>query len=63
MSTSHEDIKGGRRDFLKLASVAAPAALATAATGTQAAAVEVEDAGEGLRKTPHVEAYLASARF
>jgi len=52
-----------RRDFLKLGAAAAPAAAVVAATGTQAAAVEVEDAGTGLRKTAHVKAYLESARF
>lgn len=52
-----------RRAFLKLAGVAAPAAaVAAVAVPTEAAAAET-GAGEGLRKTPHVEAYLKSARF
>lgn len=53
----------GRRAFLKLATVAAPAAAAAAATGAPEAAEAAETAGEGLRKTAHVKAYLDSARF
>ncbi|MBD3679420.1 MAG: hypothetical protein HUJ27_13620 [Rhodobacteraceae bacterium] len=52
----------GRRNFLKLAAAAAPAAAATAVAG-EAAADVAEPQGSGLRKTAHVEAYLASARF
>ena len=55
----------GRRDFLKLATTAAPAAaiaVATATTGAEAAEVDAAK-GQGLRKTPHVKAYLDSARF
>ena len=52
-----------RRDFLKLGAMAAPAAAASV-VATEASAVEPADAaGEGLRKTLHVQAYLASARF
>ena len=52
-----------RRDFLKLAATAAPAA-AVAAVATPKVAMASETAkGESLRKTPHVEAYLKSARF
>ena len=53
----------GRRSFLKLAAMSAPAAAATAVAGTEAAAEEAAPQGSGLRRTPHVEAYLASARF
>ena len=58
------DKKAGesRRDFLKLAGAAAPAAVAAAVVAPDAEAEEVQ-AGEGLRKTAHVEAYLRSARF
>lgn len=51
-----------RRDFLKLATVAAPAVAVAAAAGTEAAqAAEAE--GSGYRRTEHVEKYLKSARF
>ena len=53
-----------RRDFLKLASTAAPAAVAAAVVAPKGAeAADASAAGEGLRKTPHTEAYLKSARF
>ncbi len=51
-----------RRDFLKLAGTSAPAAVAAAAVGTQAAADEAPT-GSALKKTEHVKKYLASARF
>jgi len=52
-----------RRDFLKLATVAAPAAAVAAAAGTGTAeAAEAGKAG-GYRKTEHVEKYLDTARF
>jgi hypothetical protein len=58
-----EASKNSRRDFLKLASVAAPAA-AVALTGEAAVADELDQhAGEGLRDTAHTRAYLDSARF
>lgn len=52
-----------RRDFLKLASVSAPGAVAALAVGEPAEAATATDAGEGLRKTEHVRKYLESARF
>ncbi len=53
-----------RRNFLKLAGAAAPAAVAAATISpAEAEAAELEAAGEGLRKTAHVKAYLDSARF
>lgn len=53
----------GRRDFLKLASVGAPAAaVAAVAAPEEAAAIETHE-GKGLRETAHVKAYLDSARF
>ncbi|NNE82247.1 MAG: twin-arginine translocation pathway signal protein [Silicimonas sp.] len=51
-----------RRDFLKLAGTSAPAAVAAAAIGTEAAADEAVE-GSALKKTEHVKKYLASARF
>jgi len=59
--------KGGasRRDFLKFASVSAPAAAAAVAAG--GAPAEAADRAPGrdavLQKTEHVKKYLASARF
>jgi len=54
----------GRRGFLKLATVGAPAAAAAAVVApTEDAEAAEAVQGEGLRKTPHVEAYLKSARF
>jgi hypothetical protein len=53
-----------RRDFLKLASVSAPAALAAVAvSGGTAEAADVEDTGSGLRDTAHTRAYFESAKF
>ncbi|MFT4960540.1 MAG: anaerobic selenocysteine-containing dehydrogenase [Paracoccaceae bacterium] len=59
-----QDGATSRRDFLKLAGTAAPAAVAAAAlTGTQAAA-DVAPRGEArLQDTAHTRAYLDSARF
>ncbi len=53
----------GRRSFLKLATVAAPAVAAAAVVTTDEAEAAPETQGEGLRKTAHVKAYLDSARF
>lgn len=54
-----------RRNFLKMATVGAPAAAAVAVVSAPATseAASAEAAGEGLRMTPHVKAYLDSARF
>jgi type IV secretory pathway protease TraF len=63
MTEKDEAAVSGRRNFLKLATVAAPAA-AVAVTGKAAAAAEPDDqAGKGLRDTAHVRAYYDSARF
>ena len=63
MGKDEKDGAPNRRDFLKLGAMAAPAAAATA-VGSQASADEMtDDLNEGLRKTPHTEAYLASTRF
>lgn len=54
-----------RRDFLKLASVTAPAVAVVAVTGagTAEAAGARESGSGGYRRTEHVEKYLESARF
>lgn len=63
MSTKKEDT-ASRRDFLKLAGTAAPAAVAAAAlSGTQAEAAELPTGETRLQDTAHTRAYLDSARF
>lgn len=67
-STVKSEKTGGasRREFLKFASVSAPAAVAAVAVGVPAEAAAVEPAtgrDAVLRKTEHVKKYLASARF
>jgi hypothetical protein len=58
------DEGASRRDFLKLASVSAPAAVAAAAVGgTQAEAAEVVTGETRLQDTAHTRAYFDSARF
>lgn len=53
-----------RRNFLKLAGTAAPAAVAVAVGGaTQAAANEVDLSSETMQDTEHTRAYLESTRF
>ena len=53
-----------RRDFLKLAGSTAPVAAVALASGTTVAeAADARVLGNGLQKTEHVKAYLASARF
>ncbi len=53
-----------RRDFLKIAGTAAPAAVAVAAgTATQAAAAPADLSSETMQDTAHTRAYLASTRF
>ncbi len=66
MSRMPEDGKTSRRDFLKLASVCAPAAAGAAALSATATAAEAEASAEaagGLRDTPHTRAYYESLRF
>ena len=53
----------GRRSFLKLATVAAPAVAVATVAATDEAEAAVETQGEGLRKTEHVKKYLETARF
>ena len=60
-----EERKGtSRRDFLRLASTAAPAAAVATMAGTgEANAAPAEGRGQGYRETEHVKKYLDSARF
>lgn len=60
---SEDKAATSRRDFLKLATVAAPVAAAAAATGTGTAEAATAGNTSGYRKTEHVEKYLESARF
>lgn len=62
MRTKRED-GATRRDFLKLAGTAAPAAIAAAALGGDAAAAELPVNETRLQDTAHTRAYLDSARF
>lgn len=53
-----------RRDFLKLAGTAAPAAAVAVATGaTQAEALPADLSSETMQDTAHTRAYLESTRF
>jgi hypothetical protein len=64
MSKTEKRTDASRRDFLKLASVSAPAAAAVVvSSGTEAAADTAEPSGSGLRDTAHTRAYFDSARF
>ena len=61
---SEQSEGASRRDFLKLAGTAAPAAaVAVATTGTAAAAAPVDPSSDKIQDTEHTRAYLASARF
>jgi hypothetical protein len=54
-----------RRDFLKLAGIAAPAAAVAVAAGgaTQAAANPADLSSDTMQDTEHTRAYLESTRF
>ncbi|QJF51755.1 twin-arginine translocation pathway signal protein [Roseobacter ponti] len=53
-----------RRDFLKLAGTAAPAAVAVvAAGGTAAEAAPADPTSDRMQDTAHTRAYLDSTRF
>ncbi|MCB1340825.1 MAG: twin-arginine translocation signal domain-containing protein [Pseudooceanicola sp.] len=56
------DKAASRRDFLKLATAAAPAAAAVALTGTEAQAAAPVDENK-MQDTAHTRAYFDSARF
>ena len=53
----------GRRNFLKLATAAAPAAVAAAALASTATDAEAQTKSSGMQDTEHTRAYFASARF
>lgn len=62
--TEKTDATASRRDFLKLAGTAAPAAVAAVAvTGTEAAADQAPVETGKMQDTAHTRAYLASTRF
>ena len=63
-STAGVTISQGRRNFLTLAALGAPAVVASAAAGP-AKAVETAPGPKaaGYRKTEHVKKYLESAKF
>lgn len=56
--------EASRRDFLKLAGTAAPAAaVAMAASGSEAEASEPDLSSDRMQDTAHTRAYFASAKF
>lgn len=56
--------EANRRDFLKLAGTAAPAAaVALAASGTAAEAAEPDLTRDQMQDTAHTRAYYDTARF
>jgi hypothetical protein len=56
--------EASRRDFLKLAGTAAPAAAAAITAGaTEAAAAPADLSSDKMQDTEHTRAYLKSARF
>lgn len=57
------DGKTSRRDFLKLATTAVPAAAAAVAVSDAAQASDADADGERMRDTAHTRAYYESARF
>ena len=60
--TKETEKGANRRDFLKLG-VAAPAAVAAAASGQAATAQPVDLTSNKMQDTEHTRAYLKSARF
>ncbi|RVT85404.1 twin-arginine translocation pathway signal protein [Rhodobacteraceae bacterium CCMM004] len=61
---SEKDTGASRRDFLRLSAVSAPAAVAAATLGGQAAAQETAAEDDGrIKDTAHTRAYFDSARF
>ncbi|OYX42674.1 MAG: twin-arginine translocation pathway signal protein [Rhodobacterales bacterium 32-67-9] len=62
MGKTVETEKTSRRDFLKLAGTAAPAAAVTA-LGAAPAEADTAAPGSGLQDTAHIRAYYDSARF
>lgn len=59
-----EETKTNRRDFLKLAGTAAPAAAVLTAAGSASAEPALADlTSEKMQDTAHTRAYLESAKF
>ena len=63
MGKKEESANFGRRNFLKLAAVSAPAVAAVAASGTAVQAAELNETGQGMRDTLHTKAYFETAKF
>lgn len=63
--TEKTETTQSRRDFLKLAGTAAPAAAVAAVTvsGSEVAAETVDASSGRMQDTAHTRAYLDSARF
>lgn len=63
--TEKTETTQSRRDFLKLAGTAAPAAAAVAVgvSGSEAVASEADATSGRMQDTAHTRAYLDSARF
>lgn len=61
--TGKAEAAASRRDFLKLAGVAAPLAAAATAAGTAAEAAAPDLQSDKLQDTAHTRAYYDSARF
>lgn len=61
----HQKRENSRRNFLRMAATAVPAAVAVAVAPNAAARVVETDApkSRGLRDTEHTRKYLESARF
>lgn len=63
MTKKAKDGENTRREFLKLAGVAAPAAAATLTGKAAEAAEEDSQTATELRETAHTKAYYDTARF
>ncbi len=65
MGKKTEEGTSSRRDFLKMATVSAPAAVAAVTmSGTgAAAAAQIDQDTSGLQDTAHTRAYFESAKF
>lgn len=61
--TEKKDNAVGRRDFLKIASTAAPLAAAATMAGTAGEAAEPDMASDRIQDTAQVRAFYDSARF
>ena len=63
MTNSSGEKKSHRRDFLKIATTAPVAVVATVAGADAALAETALNQGSGMRDTLHVQTYYKSARF